>query len=149
MRSGNCQNRGEAEDALRHGGHSKLDVGDRSKVAVSHHLDAAFIGHTEKLFLGEVGVHLDLEHSWLDGGVAHNLTDHGGSDVADADATHKTFIGESLYSMVSLLVGDAVVDDHLGGASINSWVVVDPLGRVLRLNGHERHSDWEVNEIQV
>ena len=96
-----------------------------------------------------VRMHFDLKHSWFDLAIAHAFTDHGRVDIANTDVTDETLSHELFHSMVSLFIGHSVVNDHLGGASGDLWVVVNPLRWVLILNWHERQCDWEVNQVQV
>ena len=96
-----------------------------------------------------VWVNLDLKHGWLDLSIAKALSDHGRVDVADTDVTDETLSHELFHSMVSLLVRHSVVNDHLGSAAGDGWVVVNPLSWVFILNWHELQSNWEVDEVQV
>ena len=51
--------------------------------------------------------------------------------------------------MPSLLVRHSVVNDHLGGATGDGWVVINPLRWVFILNWHEWQRNREVDEVQV
>ena len=45
--------------------HAEFNIRAWSKAAVSHDLDAILTAHSEQSFLGQEGMHFDLERGWL------------------------------------------------------------------------------------
>ena len=90
-----------------------------------------------------------MKNSRLDGGVVKHLTNHADANVAEADVADKAFSDKRLHCFPGLLESHSVVHNHSWGASVDSGIVVDPLGWVLSFERHEWLSDWEVNQIQV
>ena len=127
----------------------KLNIGQRSEVAESHHCESLLLAHSEEIGLWQVWVHLDLEHGRLDCGVVEHLPEHHSVEVADANVLGESLALESLHSLVRLLVSARGVENNLWFAAIQSWIEAEPLGRVLLLDGDELEGDREMNQVQV
>lgn len=72
-------------DALLESRPLHFDIRSGSQATERHDLESALKCIPEEVLLGQVWVHLDLQNSWLNLCIAHHLTEHGSSNVADSD----------------------------------------------------------------
>ena len=94
-------------------------------------------------------MHFHLENSWFDCSIVEHLSNLLSSNVAESDVADKTLSYKSLHSLPCLLVCHTRIKYHLGCATVQVLIEVDPLRWIKLLNGHEWLSDWEVNQVQV
>lgn len=83
----------------------KLKEAQRTEGRVSSNSDAFLLGVVHQTGLGEVGVVFDLEGGGTDAGVAEQIHQQLGTEVADADAASQLLVNEGLHCAPGLVDG--------------------------------------------
>lgn len=119
----------------------ELDEAERAEGRVGGDGDALLLGVVDQRLLGEVGVVLDLEGGRADAGVAEQVHQQLGAEVADADAASQLLVDQRLHGGPGLLDG--------GLAELDLALGVLPAGRVAHTGVDVLESDGEVHNVQV
>lgn len=121
--------------------HLQLDEAQRTEGGVSGDGDALLLGVVDQRLLGEVGVVLDLQGGRADAGIAEQIHQQLGAEVADADAAGQLLLDQGLHGGPGLLDG--------GLAELDLALGVLPAGRVAHAGGDILQRDGEVHDVQV
>lgn len=94
-------------------------------------------------------MNLNLQDSWFDLCVAHDLSDLGSANVAETDVAHESLFDQCFHCLPSLLVCHSLVKDHPWFALVNFVIEVDPFRWVQLIDRNVSQRDWEMNQVQV
>lgn len=135
---------GVIEETVGFFGHAEGEVGVGAEGGEGGDGDVLRLGVADEGVLAEVGVEFDLEGGGLDAGVAEEVAEALGGEIANADAFDEAVIDELFHGAPGIGVGHA--DGFHGGVFLGG---VDPTGWVAFFEGDELEGDGEVDEVEV